>query len=960
MNNKDLKAVLLASALSGAAFVMPVVAEETNTDPIQVQDQTTESTQITTVDEVTDLTGDSTLNEEATTQVQNGWDASFEHYYENGVMATNKFISDGNYTYYFDATGYKYRSGIYYIGDDMYAFDNEGIMYVNAELESHYFGSDGKAFRNKWKKFSSGYRYYGDDGYYYKSDGYYINMILIDGDFYGFDANGFMVTGWQEYYGNQYYFNVDGTCARNTWIDNTYYVDSDGRLVKTQWIDENTYVDEDGKKTSNEWEYASGNWKYKLGDSYACNVAIKINGWYYAFDGNGNMYKNTDAYVYATKGDYYWGLVHANAEGHLIRGWHINEFGEWNYFRDNYFACDNGVFNINGVDYYFQGQAMVTSKKFVFNGKYYVADSTGACRLADSSNSTGWKQVNDEWYYQKNGTLLVDAMETINKKTYYFDTNGQMVKAQSFFYQGNYYYANNDGIVIQRRNSWYQAGNGDWYYFKEDGTLARFTTMTINNKRYVFSSEGVLMTGYVYSSDLSDYYLTSKDGALLTTPGWKQYDFKWFYVKDGGVLKKGEWLTENNKQYYFDSYGVMVTSTVMDIDGELCYFDTYGVLKEKLGTFDGWKKFRGEWYYSKDGDTRYTGWVGNNYVEFGKMATNRIVENTYYVDFNGQMKKGWIQADFGWFYADLNTGKLVRNQWKQINGKWYYFGYYMATGNYTVDGVVHRFTNDGVWLGAVKPNSWIKDPYTNKWLYVKPNGTFNYNTRVSVNGVTYYFMSTGKGAAVGVSYLAENTGWYDVVEDVWRWTNKTGTGFDLTTGWKKSNDGQYGYVQNGKLLTGVHTINGKTYYFDSRGELIVGGRNYNGKAIVCDSKGNVVNYKEGWNALEGQWFYIQNNQILTNTVIDGYYVGYNGLTFTGVLNTVTTYGDANVLVKQGQIAKNQWIKDYDEWYYADANGHKVRNQWVGNYYVDAYGRMVKNTWIGNYHVGADGKWDKTR
>lgn len=54
MNNKDLKAVLLASALSGAAFVMPVVAEETNTDSVQVQDQTTESTQTTTVDEVTD------------------------------------------------------------------------------------------------------------------------------------------------------------------------------------------------------------------------------------------------------------------------------------------------------------------------------------------------------------------------------------------------------------------------------------------------------------------------------------------------------------------------------------------------------------------------------------------------------------------------------------------------------------------------------------------------------------------------------------------------------------------------------------------------------------------------------------------------------------------------------------------------------------------------------------------
>lgn len=38
MKKKDLKAVLLASALCGAAVVSPVIADETEQDPVDLQD----------------------------------------------------------------------------------------------------------------------------------------------------------------------------------------------------------------------------------------------------------------------------------------------------------------------------------------------------------------------------------------------------------------------------------------------------------------------------------------------------------------------------------------------------------------------------------------------------------------------------------------------------------------------------------------------------------------------------------------------------------------------------------------------------------------------------------------------------------------------------------------------------------------------------------------------------------
>lgn len=132
----------------------------------------------------------------------------------------------------------------------------------------------------------------------------------------------------------------------------------------------------------------------------------------------------------------------------------------------------------------------------------------------------------------------------------------------------------------------------------------------------------------------------------------------------------------------------------------------------------------------------------------------------------------------------------------------------------------------------------------------------------------------------------------------------------------------------------------------------------NGKAFVVDSKGNVVKYKEGWNACDGQWFYIKNGVALTNTVIDGYYLGYDGFTKTGLVGLDNT-SDRVVLI-QGKLAKNQWVKYNNQWFYGDANGNITKNQWIGNYYVDNYGVMAKNAWIGNYHVGADGKWDRTK
>ena len=118
MNKKDLKAVFLASALCGVAAVAPVMADEVEQDPVDIQDQVLETSSdgnaVTNDSEVlenTEASGDATedlendsvveqgsdLNKIETTTVvsqeeaqKDGWESGNQRYYENGELVTNQ------------------------------------------------------------------------------------------------------------------------------------------------------------------------------------------------------------------------------------------------------------------------------------------------------------------------------------------------------------------------------------------------------------------------------------------------------------------------------------------------------------------------------------------------------------------------------------------------------------------------------------------------------------------------------------------------------------------------------------------------------------------------------------------------------------------------------------------------------------------------------------------------------
>ena len=1078
MNKKDLKAVLLASALCGAAAVVPVMADEVEQDPVDVQDQvlntSNDGNAITNDSEVVENTeasedvtenlgndsvvnecSDSVVNEgsdfsetETTTVVsqddsqKDGWDENNQQYYENGELVKSQFKEiDGN-TYYFDEYGYKqtgyldqgndcyyfdsngvmqknyfngsayfgedgrqiynqwqyvdgygwmyfddhgsnYRAwedgsyNSYYIDEEYYLFDNQGVMQTNKEFGNRYYGKDGKAVRNTWFQSSGGYRYYGPYGNYYcgwtDSDGTeYPDLEEIDSKYYAFDSNGYMKTGWLYQWDTWYYFNADGSRASNQWVDDTYYMDANGSIITNEWIDDSNYVGSDGKKTTNTWESVSDGWKYKLGDSgYATQRMCFIDGQYYAFKYDGMMAQNEIAYVSndSYSGESKYGSVYADANGHLVKGWYQTDYDQWYYFGDDYLSFHDGFITIDGYTYYFRSDTMQASLDFLKDDKVYHADQAGHVTLVDTSSKTGWAEYEYSTYYFLNGQIVKNQIINVDGNKYYFDADGKKYNG-SFTFEGKNYITDQNGIVIEQADGWYQSLDTDsWYYFK-NGSAIFDQFLTLNNNTYYFSTNGEMQTG-VFSkiitedyNSYSKYYLADNNGHIIYDKGWIQNNFNWYYIDDDGLLKSDTWYEENGKKYYFN-YNAALVYGLNDLYGDFYYFDSNGVLVDNLGKFKGWKNFHNVWYYSDGTSQRYTGKVGNYYVNYGVMKTNCVVDDKYYVDYNGEIRKGWISDGnstyTNWYYADPTTGLLAYNEWKFINNQWYYFhNQYMSKGYCTVDGTLNKFDNNGVWLGTLAPNTWEyyeDELFGGSWYYINEKGQFNVKNKLTINGQTYYFGRMMQGGMGGFApYLASNSLWYDRETKEFHWINKEGTGFEDYDGWHRSDQGWYAYFENGKAVQGYKTINGKLYLFPG-GYMYTGVLNYNGKAYVYDLEGNSVSYNEGWNSYNGQWYYIQNGKALKNVMIDGYYLdGF--YTSTGL--TWVNGSQESVLLNNGKLVQNEWIESYGDWRYADNNGHVVKNQWVGDYYLNNEGVMVTNDWIGNYHVGADGKWDATR
>lgn len=141
--------------------------------------------------------------------------------------------------------------------------------------------------------------------------------------------------------------------------------------------------------------------------------------------GTGNKFNPKAAATRAEVAAMLHRYVKLTIEPDTAQGWARGDAGQWFYYKDG--KALTGEQTINGVKYYFQNIGTL---------------------------QTGWVKIGDNWRFYSGNKMLIgwwNIGSDATKKTYYFDTSGNMISGK-----------------------WLQI-DSKWYYFYADGSLAKNT-----------------------------------------------------------------------------------------------------------------------------------------------------------------------------------------------------------------------------------------------------------------------------------------------------------------------------------------------------------------------------------------------------------------------------------------------------------------------------------------------------
>ena len=445
------------------------------------------------------------------------------------------------------------------IDQEMYYFNESGILQCDQWIDNHYVGLDGKMAKNQWIND----RYVDSNGLWQQNswvnngkwlyrygDGTYAQnkFEVINGSTYYFDADGYMVTGWSTIESNWYYFNASGCMVSNQWIGN-YYLGSDGVMARNTWID-NAYVDASGLRQQNGWIY-NGHWWYRYGDgSYPCSKFDVINGSTYYFDKSGYMvtgWKSIESNWYYFNasgcmvtntwvGDYYLDFDGKMAISQWINDRYVGQDGAWDKSKELYVMEQDSLgtrfVNQRTLEYEKDGWIKIKS------GSYYV-DSNGYALV-------GTQILEDKTYHFDEIGKLITGWYMENEHTYWLDTNGQKISGWKFINSIWYYFDSN--TFEMACSGWQQVGSG-MYYFLSDGTMKQ---------------DWLLLNG-------SDWYYLGKDGARKTGLVILDSNSFYFYVENDsnggsvGLMAANRTITLGSKTLYIDGSGYIYRSDISNI-----------------------------------------------------------------------------------------------------------------------------------------------------------------------------------------------------------------------------------------------------------------------------------------------------------------------------------------------------------------------------------------------------------
>ena len=388
--------------------------------------------------------------------------------------------------------------------------------------------------------------------------------------------------GWVKSGNTWYFYNQNGTLARNTWAGD-YWLGADGKMATNSWVD---------------------------------------NGRYYV-DGNGAWVKG----------------AHRQAEVKK-QGW-VQNGSAWNYYHQG-----NIVRNAWIGSYWLGADGRMATSSWVDNGRYYVDANGVWVKDAKRPEvkKNGWIKEGSAWYYYENGALArnkwisgkywlgadgkMATSSWVDNGRYYVDGNGVWVrnakkpveKKHGWIKEGSAWYYYENGELV--RNKWIS----DKYWLGADGRMA--TSSWVDNGRYYVDSNGA--------------WVKDAKKPEAKKHGWVKEGTTWYYFYQGQIVKNawigsywlgadGKMATSSwvdNNRYYVGANGLW--------DKNAKKPEEKAVVKK-----NGWVKEGNTWYYYENGTLARNKWAGNYWLGAdGKMATNAWVDNgRYYVDGNG----AWVR-----------------------------------------------------------------------------------------------------------------------------------------------------------------------------------------------------------------------------------------------------------------------------------------------------------------------------
>ena len=318
--------------------------------------------------------------------------------------------------------------------------------------------------------------------------------------------------GWVKTGNAWYFYNQNGTLARNAWAGN-YWLGADGRMVTNAWVD---------------------------------------NGRYYV-DGNGAWVKG----------------AHRQAEVKK-QGW-VQNGSAWNYYYQGNIVRNSWV-----GSYWLGNDGRMATSSWVDGGRYYVGangvwDKTVKKQEAPKPEvkKNGWLKEGSTWYYYENGTL---ARNKWISSTYWVGADGKM--ATSSWVDGGRYYVGANGAwvkdakkpevakPVEKKQGWVKEGNAWYFYYQgqitrnawvgsywlgSDGKMA--TSSWVDNGRYYVGVNGL------WDKSAKKQEVKSE----VKKNGWVKEGNTWYYYENG-ILARNKWAGN----YWLGADGKMATNAWVD------------------------------------------------------------------------------------------------------------------------------------------------------------------------------------------------------------------------------------------------------------------------------------------------------------------------------------------------------------------------------------------------------------